>query len=327
MKFDVLGLGNALVDETFYVEKEFLEGTDLFFNQFKSISYENQEAILAKLPSGETPDVMCGGSTTNSLVATSNFGTICGHICQLSDDDRGKLYERNLKDNGIYSLNNFYHQDVRTGRCLVFITPASERTMGTYLGASERLVFDENFVTHANNSKILFSEGYQFTSDENFEAFFRVLSEMNKEVKFALSLSDPGVVQGFRDRFEKVIASRKIDYLFCNREEAIALVGENFADELKQIAVNFAVTNGAENSIVFDGTDISKIDAFKVDAIDSNGAGDIFAGAALHKVIEGENFAEACRFVNFASSRIVQEKSPRLTIKGYKDLLQNFKDT
>ena len=111
------------------------------------------------------------------------------------------------------SLNNFYHQDVRTGRCLVFITPASERTMGTYLGASERLVFDESFVTHANNSKILFSEGYQFTSDENFEAFFRVLSEMNKEVKFALSLSDPGVVQGFRDRFEKVIASRKIDYL------------------------------------------------------------------------------------------------------------------
>ena len=63
--------------------------------------------------------------------------------------------------------------------------------MGTYLGASERLVFDESFVTHANNSKILFSEGYQFTSDENFEAFFRVLSEMNKEVKFALSLSDP----------------------------------------------------------------------------------------------------------------------------------------
>ena len=64
-----------------------------------------------------------------------------------------------------------------------------------------------------------------------------------------------------------------------------------------------------------------------MDAIDSNGAGDIFAGAALHKVIEGENFAEACRFGNFASSRIVQEKSPRLTIKGYKDLLQDFKDT
>ena len=60
------------------------------------------------------------------------------------------------------------------------------------------------------------------------------------------------MVQGFRDRFEKVIATRKIDYLFCNREEAIALVGEDFADELKQIAVNFAVTNGAENSIVFD---------------------------------------------------------------------------
>ena len=327
MKFDVLGVGNALVDETFYVDKSFVDATELFFNQFKSISYQEQENILSNLSDNVEPDVVCGGSTTNSLAATSNFGSNCAHICQLANDDRGRLYEENLSHNGITSINNFYHDQVRTGRCLVFITPNSERTMGTYLGASEKLAFNPEFIDIANDSKILFSEGYQFTSDENFEAFFRVLSEMNKEVKFALSLSDPGVVQGFKDRFEKVIATRKIDYLFCNREEAIALVEEDFADELKQIAVNFAVTNGAENSIVFDGTDISKIDAFKVDAIDSNGAGDIFAGAALHKVIEGKNFAEACRFGNFASSRIVQEKSPRLTIKGYKDLLQNFKDT
>ena len=129
MKFDILGVGNALVDETFYVEKSFVDSTDLFFNQFKSISYQDQEDILSGLPSSLAPDVVCGGSTTNSLAATSNFGSNCAHICQLANDERGKFYEDNLRDNGIASINTFYHEEVRTGRCLVFITPSSERTM------------------------------------------------------------------------------------------------------------------------------------------------------------------------------------------------------
>ena len=82
MKFDVLGVGNALVDETFYVDKSFVDATELFFNQFKSISYLEQEEILSNLPDGVEPDVVCGGSTTNSLAATSNFGSNCAHICQ-----------------------------------------------------------------------------------------------------------------------------------------------------------------------------------------------------------------------------------------------------
>ena len=88
MKFDILGVGNALVDETFTLKK-LVDSTDLFFNQFKSISYEDQEDILSELSSDLAPDVVCGGSTTNSLAATSNFGSSCAHICQLANDDRG----------------------------------------------------------------------------------------------------------------------------------------------------------------------------------------------------------------------------------------------
>ena len=182
MKFDILGGGNALVDETFYVEKSFVDSTNLFFNQFKSISYQDQEDILSGLPSGLAPDVVCGGSTTNSLAATSNFGSNCAHICQLANDERGKFYEDNLRDNGIASINTFYHEEVRTGRCLVFITPSSERTMGTYLGASEKLVFNPDFIEVSNNSKIIFSEGYQFTSGENFSAFLKILKETDKKL-------------------------------------------------------------------------------------------------------------------------------------------------
>ena len=324
MKYDVLGVGNALVDETFYVEKSFVDATDLFFNQFKSISYEEQEKILLGLPSSVNADVVCGGSTTNSLAATSNFGSVCGHICQLANDDRGRLYEENLKHNGISSLNTFYHDEVRTGRCLVFITPNSERTMGTYLGASERLIFNSSFIDMANNSKVLFSEGYQFTSQENYSAFLKILQGTNPETKFALSLSDPGVVAGFKARFQEVFKVRKVDYLFCNKEEARALAGDNFIESLKGIATNFVVTNGAESSYVVEGDDHAEIPAIKVKAIDSNGAGDIFAGATLHKVVANHKFIDACKFGNYASSIIVQEKSPRLSVESYKKLKTDY---
>ena len=324
MKFDILGVGNALVDETFYVEKSFVDATDLFFNQFKSISFQDQEDILAGLPSDLAPDVVCGGSTTNSLAATSNFGSSCAHICQLANDDRGQLYEDNLKENGIVSVNSFYHEEVRTGRCLVFITPNSERTMGTYLGASEKLVFNSDFIEVANNSKILFSEGYQFTSDENFSAFLSILKGTEKTTKLALSLSDPGVVHTFKSRFKEVFNVRKVDYLFCNKEEAISLVGENFVKDLSSLAENYVVTNGAESSYVYEEGSYAEIKAKSVKAIDSNGAGDIFAGAALNKIIEGDSFLNACEFGNYASSIIVQEKSPRLSIDQYKKLKADY---
>ena len=325
MKFDILGVGNALVDETFYVEREFVDSAGLNFNSFKPFSFEEQEEIISSIPEKQSSEVMCGGSTTNSLAAASNLGSKCGLICQLGSDGRGSLYEKNLKDNEIEPLNNFHHENIKTGRCLVFITPNSERTMGTYLGASERLVDNVEFISHANNSKIIFSEGYQFTSDENYFAFLNILKGCSSEIKFALSLSDPGVVNAFRERFEEVISIRKIDYLFCNQEEAIALAGSNFVKDLQEVARNFVVTNGSENSIIVENNNLHEIDAYKVEAIDSNGAGDIFAGAALYKVIKGESFFEACKFGNYASSIIVQEKSPRLTKDGYKGLIDNYK--
>ena len=95
----------------------------------------------------------------------------------------------------------------------------------------------------------------------------------------------------------------------------------------KKIAQNFVVTNGSENSTIFENNRFYDLDAYKVEAVDSNGAGDIFAGATLFKVIEHESFLEACKFGNFASSIIVQEKSPRLTKNGYKNLIHHYRSS
>ena len=93
---------------------------------------------------------------------------------------------------------------------------------------------------------------------------------------------------------------------------------------MSSIAVNFVVTNGAESSHVVENGSYAEIKAKKVQAIDSNGAGDIFAGAALNKIIEENSFLNACEFGNYASSKIVQEKSPRLSIDQYKMLKANY---
>ena len=324
MRFDIVGVGNALVDETFYVDKEFVDSTDLFFNQFKAITFEEQEIILSKLPSNKVAEVVCGGSTTNSLAAAANYGSKCAHICQLGEDERGKQYESDLENNSIYVVNKFHHKSYKTGRCLVFITPNSERTMGTYLGASEMLEFSTDFPAVVNNSKILFTEGYQFTSDQNFKAFISVLENTDPSIKIALSLSDPFVVSNFKSRFDEVFSHRLIDYVFCNKEEAIAMAGENFIEGLNRISKNFVVTDGANTSVISEEGTISEIDAHKVKAIDSNGAGDIYAGSVLHKIVQGKNFKNACEFGNYASSIIVQEKSPRLSVEGYKNLHEQF---
>ena len=325
MNFDIVGVGNALVDETYYVQRDFVDSTGLPFNHFHPLTHEEQEKIIDSVPDGSGPEIVCGGSTTNSLAAAANYGSICGHICQLGADAKGQLYENDLSQNEIISLNQFHHTSFKTGRCLVLITPNSERTMGTYLGASEQLKFDPIFIEHVNQAKILFSEGYQFTSTENYEAFIRILKSAKSHVKFALSLSDPFVIENFRDRVENVINLKRIDYLFCNLEEAKSLVGEDFINELPKIANNFVVTNGSESSTAYSNQEIQMIEPYKVKAIDSNGAGDIFAGSALHKIIQGDNFFEACRFGNFASSIIVQEKSPRLSKNKYAEIIRNFK--
>ena len=113
--------------------------------------------------------------------------------------------------------------------------------------------------------------------------------------------------------------------MFCNLEEAKSLVGDNFEDSLKQIANNYVVTDGSEPSTVFSKGQFKQLSPFKVKAIDSNGAGDIFAGSTLHKIIEGESFFHACEFGNYASSIIVQEKSPRLSKVKYTEIVSNFK--
>ena len=201
--------------------------------------------------------------------------------------------------------------------------------MSSMLGISAFLGSKDINYDAVENSKIFYIEGYMVTSDENFGAVKSVLSNIkNKKTIKALSLSDAGIVQGFKDKFNE-IESYGIDMIFCNDDEAIAFAEtENFSD-----AVNFyknktymaIITKGSEGSVVINNGKEIFSPAVSIDPIDTNGAGDMYAGSFMHAYLNELDLSKCAEFANYASSKIVQTFGPRLTPDGYKEVLKKLK--
>ena len=222
---------------------------------------------------------------------------------------------------GISSENS----DAPTGKCLILVTPDAKRTMSSMLGVSAFLgTLDINFEV-VENSKIFYIEGYMVTSDDNFNAVISVLEHLKgKDTIKALSLSDAGIVHGFRDKFE-LIESYGIDMIFCNDDEAVAFSNKenlNEAEEFyKSKSYMTVITKGSEGSIVVENGVTHIAEAEKITPIDTNGAGDMFAGSFMHAYIQGIDISDCAKFGNYASSKVVETFGPRLDSNGYQEVL------
>ena len=180
-----------------------------------------------------------------------------------------------------------------------------------------------------NDSKIFYIEGYMVTSDENFNAVTSVLKSINNsETLKALSLSDAGIVHGFKEKF-KEIESFGIDLIFCNDDEAVAFSGaDNLEDAIeyyKKQSYMIAITKGAEGSIVVKNGETIHSPAETITPIDTNGAGDMYAGSFMHAYLKNLPIADCAAFSNYASSKVVETFGPRLTSDGYENVLNKLK--
>ena len=216
-----------------------------------------------------------------------------------------------------------------TGKCLILVTPDAKRTMSSMLGVSAFLGSSDIDYEVVENSKIFYIEGYMVTSDDNFDAVISVLEHLKgKDTIKALSLSDAGIVHGFKDKF-KQIESYGIDMVFCNDDEAIAFSDANDVMEavefFKSKAYMTAITKGAEGSVVVkDGAEIHA-DAEKITPVDTNGAGDMFAGSFMHAYLQNYDIQACAEFSNFASSKIVETFGPRLNADGYAEVANKLR--
>ena len=331
MKYDISALGNALVDTQYMISHEFLNEIGLEPDSMTLATPEEHAPIIEKLESMGASSVSdCGGSATNSLVAASYFGSKCHHVCRVADDEDGQKYLDSLQNAGVNHIG--FSKEVSnmpTGKCLIFVTPDAKRTMSSMLGISAYLGSKDIDYDAVVNSKIFYIEGYMVTSNENFNAVTSVLNHLkNKNTLKALSLSDAGIVNGFRDEFKK-IESYGIDMIFCNDDEAIAFAGtETFDDAVsfyKEQAYMIAITKGSEGSLIIkNGKEIFS-PAESINPVDTNGAGDMFAGSFMHAYLNGFDLASCAEFSNFASSKIVETFGPRLTPDGYREVLNKLK--
>ena len=211
-----------------------------------------------------------------------------------------------------------------TGKCLVMVTPDAERTMNTYLGITSDLHEKHIDEEALKNSEYVYIEGYLVTSDTSRAAAIKVMQLAKQHgVKTAITFSDPAMVQFFKDGLKEMI-SDGVDLLFCNEQEAMLFADTDNLDDaveaIKGVAKTFAITLGSKGALAFDGELIHPVIPNPTTAVDSNGAGDMFAGAFLYAITHGHDFAAAGRLASAASSQVVSQFGPRLEAQQHEPL-------
>jgi len=324
-KYDIYGIGAALVDTEVEVSDAFLTKAGIDKGVMTLVDEARQTELLGAL-SAESGSMLrkCGGSVCNSVVAASSLGAQAFFSGKVADDDDGQLYIDDLKEAGV-DFHTAGQEPGITGKCLVMVTDDAERTMNTFLGASEDLSAREIDQAALVNSEWFYVEGYLVT-DEARTAATKAAVELAKAngVKVAISLSDPFVVSVFGDALRQVIGGG-VDLIFCNKDEAMAFTATETldvaAESLKRYAKTFAITDGANGAITFDGTSLDYSHGVKAEAIDTNGAGDMFAGAFLYAITTGRSYAWAASLANDCAARVVAQFGPRLEAQEF-DLIK-----
>ena len=324
---DVYAIGNALVDTEYEVDERFLRDHNIEKGQMTLVDSTRLQQLTQALQE-LTPKRDAGGSAANTAIAIRGFGGSSSYSCRVANDDAGAHFVNGMQRVGVRTKGTTRGASGETGRCLVLITPDAERTMSTFLGISEQFGTEELDFDSLRNARYLYIEGYLASSDTGREAAIaaREFAEQN-DVHTSLTLSDVSMVSFFREHLARMMGNG-VHTLFCNEHEALAWCRTDRVDiaanELKDIAQHLVITLGKRGAHVQSGHASREIAGFPVKPIDTNGAGDMFAGAALWAVTQGRSLDSATRFANYAAARLVTHFGARLPFPEYAALRQAY---
>lgn len=322
--YDVYAIGNALVDTEVEVSDAFLTAHQVDKGLMTLVDEARQAelgAALATTPANRS----AGGSACNTVVAVARFGGSGFYSCQVADDVDGHFYREDLAEAGVDSNLADALPAGTTGKCLVMITPDAERSMNSFLGISAAIDTTSIDAQALANSRYVYLEGYLASSGTGrFAAAELHRLARQHGVKTALTFSDAAMVTFCREGLDTMIGTG-VDLLFCNEEEARAYTGKDSIDAaleaLKAIGGEVVITRGDKGAVIWDGTQRLDIAAVAVDAIDSNGAGDMFAGAYLYAITQGHDRTHAGQLAARAASQVVAQFGPRLSTAAQHALL------
>lgn len=328
MKYDAYCIGNAIVDIVTEVEYDFFTKNDVEKGVMTLVD-EKRQLLLMEAIDMKKSKMTGGGSGGNTVTALSQFGGKGYFSGIVAQDTLGKFFLEDLSRNGVdTSISYDACPKDHTGRCLVMTSPDAQRTLNTFLGVNS--FFSPAHLNEAaiKDSSYAYMEGYLVASPKGLEAMkeTKKIAEKNR-VSVALTFSDPSMVKYFSKQMEEIVGA-SVDLLFCNDEEAMIFTGTNSLvearEKLKQVAKKFVITLGANGALIYDGDTFIQIEPYKVTAVDTNGAGDMFAGAFLYAITHHHSFADAGKLASLAASKVVSQWGPRLETSAVKRILSEL---
>jgi len=326
-KYHVYGIGNALVDMEYEVDVSDLEKLRIDKGVMTLVDETHQSEIMEHLKEHHHQKGS-GGSAANSVIAVSQFGGKGFYSCKVANDALGLFYMDDLIAGGVDTNHHTDKDHGHTGRCVVLVTPDTDRTMVTHLGVSGGLSEKELVPDALRDSDYFYTEGYLVTSDSARDLSItakRIAEEAG--VKTAISLSDPNMVNYFKDGLVEMIGAG-VDLVFANEAEAKGMADTEDLNTaiafLKKISKDFAITRGPKGALVYDGSDLIEIEPVKVEAVDSVGAGDMFAGAFLYGLTQGWGHKRSGELAAAASAKLVTSLGPRISTEETQAVLQRF---
>lgn len=313
-EFDVIALGNAIVDLQLQISEEEFSALKLEKAAMKLVEVSEQEGLLKKLAI-HSINQASGGSAANTVIAVSQLGAKAAYNCVVGNDPLGKFYVEEMQKLGVSVKSHQVNSS--TGTCVILITPDAERTMNTHLGASAFI--DENFVSEEQiaKAKWLYIEGYLFSSESGQRAVKKGLEYAKKhDVKVAVTLSDGFIVEFFSKPLREALKSAEL--VFANQNEASKYTGLSDPEEIfkaysKQFPISVMTMSEKGAKVSFNGKELF-IKPYRANAIDDTGAGDIFAGAFLYGLSSNLGIEETGKLSCYLASKVVSQLGPRLKV-------------
>jgi len=292
------------------------------------IDEERHDALMSSL-SAQQGKRCSGGSAANTVIACAQLGGNTFYSCKVASDKTGTFYMKDLSECGVASnLTMDNREEGVTGKCIVMITPDAQRSMNSFLGITTGISIRELDIDAIKNSKIAYIEGYLVPEPGARNAAIEARKIASAAgVKTALTLSDINMVKFFKDGLLE-IANGGLDMMFSNEDEAKEMFGvdsiEGCVEGMKTLAKQFAITRGSEGATLFDGKNIIEVEALKVNPVDTNGAGDMYAGAFLYGMTHGYSFEQCGELASAAAAKLITQFGARLSVEDMATIGKQF---
>lgn len=313
-RYDVIAIGNAIVDVMSPCTDELIEELGMVRGGMTLVDPDKAKELYSAM--GPAREVS-GGSAANTLAGLSALGAQCAFIGQVADDQLGEVFAHDIRAVGIDFDTPARSGDPSTGRCLIFVTPDGQRTMNTFLGASQFLPSAALNVDAVADAQVLYLEGYLWDPEEP-RAAMRKAIEAAKAAgrKVAFTLSDAFVIARFGDDFMALINDGLIDILFANHVELAALTGEDdFEAGLASLAAKLpvlVVTRGADGAVAMAGGKRAEVEAEPIEqVVDTTGAGDLFAAGFLFGYVRDQELKDCLTMGAVAAAEIISHYGAR----------------